>query len=154
MDDHVTDAQCCEQDNGQCQIDDKDVKETKQIEHSKCQLKLWIKWRFCSKYNDLLVVTFADTCAQPDAMMVKLHYTVIAQVAMAAARGSEYETSLTELEFKEERGVCQVHLHIVDSVLMTHIQVLIGQEAFDGHPAPRWHDSRLSCGSMYHKEIC
>ncbi len=45
---------------------------------------------------------------------------------MTAPRGSENVACLTELEFEEKRGMCQIDLHIVYTVLVTHIKVLVG----------------------------
>lgn len=48
-----------------------------------------------------VVVASTDTGAEPDAMMVKLHHTVVADVAVGAASRPEDVARLTELEFEK-----------------------------------------------------
>jgi len=47
-----------------------------------------------------MVIPLANTGAKPDAMMVELEYTVVADMAVVASRWLEYVASGTELEFK------------------------------------------------------
>lgn len=57
-------------------------------------------------FHDLLVVTFADTSAQPYTMMVKLKDTIVANVAVTGSGRSKNETSFAKFELELHWGVC------------------------------------------------
>ena len=105
------------------------------------------------KSDHLLVVALADASAEPDAVVVKLHDTVVAEVAMAAASRSKYVTCLAELEFEEQRLVGQVHLKVVHPCFVTDPHVLLRHEALDAVPAACRHNARVARCRMHHEEI-
>ena len=55
---------------------------------------------------DLLVVPPANACSEPNAMMVELHDTVVADIAVGRSDWPEYVAGLTELKLKQHRRVC------------------------------------------------
>jgi hypothetical protein len=57
------------------------------------------------KSIEQMVVPFADTCTQPDAVVVKLEYTIVADMAVVAPWWFKDVASRTELEFKHLRRV-------------------------------------------------
>lgn len=73
---------------------------------------------------------------------------------MWAPSRPENVACLAELELKEQGRVRQIHLHVVNSVFVTNIQVLVRKVALDSLPTPSGYDSRLSCRRMKHKEVC
>ena len=62
-----------------------------------------------------MVVPLADTSAQPDAVVVELHHTVVADVAVSTPLGSEDHASLAKFQTVEH--VC-IGIHIVNSLLL------------------------------------
>lgn len=75
-------------------------------------------------------------------MMVEFQNTIVAYMAVVAARGLEYVASGTELKFKNVRRVGFQHLRIDYSclaVLNVHFSILFGQSSFfcDGPRATR-----------------
>ena len=54
---------------------------------------------------DLLVIPLAYASSEPDAMMVELHDTVVADIAVGHSDWSEYIAGLTELKLKQHRRV-------------------------------------------------
>ena len=85
---------------------------------------------------NLLVVSLANACAKPDAVMVEFHHTVVANIAMGSSQGPENEACLTELKLVKQGRVRQADLHKVDSSCAGDIHVLVGQAWFDLPPAP------------------
>ena len=54
---------------------------------------------------DLLVIPLAYASSEPDAMMVELHDTVVADIAVGRSDWPEYVAGLTELKLKQHRRV-------------------------------------------------
>ena len=54
---------------------------------------------------DLLVVPLAYASSEPDAMMVELHDTVVADIAVGRSDWPEYVAGLTELKLEQHRRV-------------------------------------------------
>ena len=85
----------------------------------------------------LLIVALAHTRAEPHAMMIELHHTYVAHVAMRAPRRPEPVARLTEFELENNRRMCLVHLQVKNTVLTTDIVILIRQVALHFVPAAR-----------------
>ena len=86
-------------------------------------------------------------------MVVELHDTVVANVAVAAPSGPENVARLAELEFEQERRVSLVHLQVEDARLSTHVCVLLMNLVLGADPGAGGDDSRLTRGSMHHEEV-
>ena len=112
-----------------------------------------ISW-FQKAKKDLLVIAFANTGAQPDAMMVKFHNAVIADVAMGCTRWSKDETGLAKFKLEQERRVRQVYLHVVHARFTANVEVFVWHVTFQTTPASCRHNAWLSTRCMEHKEIC
>ena len=54
---------------------------------------------------DLLVIPLAYASSEPDAMMVKLHDTVVADIAVGRSDWPEYVAGLTELKLEQHLRV-------------------------------------------------
>jgi len=64
---------------------------------------------------NLLIISSANTSSQPNAVMIKLHDTVIADIAMGGASWTENVTRFTKFELEHNRRVHQAYLQIVDA---------------------------------------
>ena len=106
--------------------------------------------------SNLLVVSLADASSKPDAVMIELHHTVIAQIAMGCPHWPEDIARLTKLKLVQKGRVRLIDVHVMDAggfVPRGDIEVLIGQVALDCTPGASRHDSRLSRRRMNHKEV-
>ena len=87
-------------------------------------------------------------------MMVKLHYAVVADVTVGGARGPENVARLTELELEEEGRMNEADLKVMDTILTTHVQVLLVQvTTLDRSPATRWDNTRFARSCSKHEEV-
>ena len=73
------------------------------------------KTKTITKQRDLLIIPPADARAKPNAMMVELHDTVVADVAMGCSDWPEDVAGLAELKLENHWRVRQVHLIEVDA---------------------------------------
>lgn len=58
-------------------------------------------------------------------MMIELHHTVVADVAVRGAYWSENVASLAKLKLEHHRRVRLIHLQEEHSCLARHVQVLV-----------------------------
>ena len=76
---------------------DKDVEQTiKEIKDERYRIESSIS-------GNLLVIASANACAQPDAVVVKFHHTVVTDVAVRCTSRPEDIACLTELELVQHR---------------------------------------------------
>ena len=52
------------------------------------------------QYLYLLIVSLPNACAKPDAVVIELHHTVVADIAVRGTNWPEYVTSLAELKLE------------------------------------------------------
>lgn len=87
--------------------------------------------KYCQKsyeVHEVFIIPFPYAGTEPYAMMIKMHDTVIAQVAMSSPLWSEYHTSLTEL--KPVQLCFLIEVKVKDSLRLSHDGEVLRVERF------------------------
>ncbi len=104
--------------------------------------------------NYLLVIAFADTSSQPNAMVIELKDAIVANVTMTSSWRPKYETGLAKFELERHGRMCLTNLRVLYPRSLWDICIFAGQVTSFNVPSSSRHNSRISTRSDHHKNTC